>query len=118
MEYSITVFGKPVRLEVSRSAEKALNDRHSPLLANARLYFGCMPTKKVFFKDLENEEAVQVSDSLAIHFLPAFRNACTDDGTPRETNPTGLTITETDSLVPKWMKIDYRANSWVGEFGY
>ncbi len=77
-----------------------------------------MPTKEMFFKDLESEQAVTISAKLAVNFLPAFRSACTSDGTPRDHNPTGLTITKTDSLVPKWMKIDFRGDRWVGEFGY
>lgn len=117
---TIHLHGKPVRVELSTAAERALAQRAEPLYAEVQLIFGCMIAKRVWFRDEVVENAVPVNPKLHVWFRPAsYQKACNfddiDNGAVASDFPMA---TDRKGFVPDVVHIDYRAGKWVGEFTY
>ena len=80
MNATIQLYGKPVRVELSAAAERALAKRAERLYAEVQLIFGCMVAKRVWFSDEANKDAVPVTPKLSLWFRPArYEKACSFD---------------------------------------
>ncbi len=123
--YSGTVHleGKPVHVEVSAAAVKALAQRDQALLVELELYFSCLVRKQLRFRLLEADEAsqnppVQVLPGLYTRFRAVTTRHCAivDAGgkPPVDTMP----IRHPERFVPDWIKLDFRARQWLGEYGF
>ncbi|MEK7206512.1 MAG: hypothetical protein AAB134_01330 [Pseudomonadota bacterium] len=117
---TICLYEKPVRVEMSASAERALERRPQPLYAEVQLIFGCMVAKRVWFRDEAVKEAVAVTPKLSLWFRPArYEKACSfdeiDGGAVASDFPMAV---DRKGFVPDVVRIDYRSGKWVGEFTY
>lgn len=120
MNTTIQLYGKPVRVELSAAAERALSKRTSPLFAEIQLIFGCMIAKRVWFRDEAVENAVPVNPKLNVWFRPArYQKACSfddiDNGAEASDYPV---VGDRRRFVPDVLFIDYRAGKWIGDFTY
>lgn len=120
MNATIQLHGKPVRVELSTAAERALAKRAEPLYTEVQLIFGCMIAKRVWFRDEENKDAVRVTPKLSVWFRPArYEKACSfdeiDSGAVASDFPMAV---DRKGFVPDVVRIDYRAGKWVGDFTY
>jgi hypothetical protein len=120
MNVTIQLHGKPVRVELSASAERALAKRRIPLFAEVQLIFGCMIAKRVWFRDEAVENAVPVNSKLNVWFRPArYAKACSfddiDNGAAASDYPV---VGDRGRFVPDLLSIDYRAGKWIGDFTY
>ena len=120
MIVTIQLHGKPVRVELSAAAERALARRAGPLYAEVQLIFGCMIAKRVWFRDEAVENAVPVNSKLRVWFRPAcFPKACSfndiDNGAEASDYPV---VGDRGRFVPEVLSIDYRAGKFVGDFTY
>jgi hypothetical protein len=117
---TIQLHGKPVRVELSAAAERALTKRTEPLYAEVQLIFGCMVAKRVWFSDKANKDAVPVNPKLSVWFRPArYEKACSfdeiDSGAVASDFPMAA---DRKGFVPDVVHIDYRAGKWLGNFTY
>jgi hypothetical protein len=117
---TVHLYGKPVRVELSVAAERALAKRTAPLYAEVQLIFGCMVAKRVWFHDEANKDAVPVTPKLRLWFRPArYEKACSfddiDNGAVASDYPM---VAARRRFVPDMVHIDYRAGKWVGDFTY
>jgi len=117
---TIQLYGKPVRVELTAAAERALEKRAGPLYAEVQLIFGCMVAKRVWFSDVANKDAVPVNPKLSLWFRPArYEKACSfddiDGGAVASDFPMAV---DRRGFVPDVVNIDYRGGKWVGEFTY
>ena len=117
---TIQLHGKPVRVELSAAAERALSNRASPLFAEVQLIFGCMIAKRVWFRDEAVENAVPVNSKLNVWFHPArYAKACSfddiDNGAEASDYPV---VGDRGRFVPDLLSIDYRGGKFVGDFTY
>ncbi|BCB27386.1 hypothetical protein SKTS_22720 [Sulfurimicrobium lacus] len=115
---NVTLIGKNVEVRLSRTAQRALAERATPLQAEMELLFSCLIRKRVRFSEQVAQDAIAVSDQLSVRFRPAMTRACvlSDlDGTPPLDD---FPIVNPRPYVPRWLSIDYRCGQWVGEFGY
>jgi hypothetical protein len=117
---TIQLYGKPVCVELSAAAERALAKRAEPLYAEVQLIFGCMVAKRVWFSDEANKDAVPVNPKLSLWFRPArYEKACSfdeiDSGAVASDFPMAA---DRKGFVPDVVHIDYRAGKWVGDFTY
>lgn len=117
---TIRLYGKPVRVELSTAAERALAKRAQPLFAEVQLIFGCMIAKRVWFRDEPNPGAVPVHPKLSLWFRPArYEKACSfddiDGGAVASDFPIAV---DRKGFVPDVVRIDYRAGKFVGDFTY
>ncbi len=120
MNATIQLYGKPVRVELSAAAERALAKRGKPLFVEVQLIFGCMIAKRVWFRDEANANAVPVIPMLNVWFRPArYQKACSfddiDGGAEASDFPM---VVDRKGFVPDIVRIDYRAGKWVGDFTY
>ena len=120
MNATIQLYGKPVRVELTAAAERALEKRAGPLYAEVQLIFGCMVAKRVWFNDEANKDAVPVNPKLSVWFRPArYEKACSfddiDGGAVASDFPMAA---DRKGFVPDVVSIDYRAGKYVGDFTY
>ena len=117
---SIQLHDKPVRVELSAAAERALEKRTAPLYAEVQLIFGCMVAKRVWFRDEAVKDAVAVNSKLHVWFRPArYQKACSfddiDNGAEASDFPMAV---DRKGFVPDQLFIDYRGGKYVGNFTY
>jgi len=117
---TIQLHGKPVRVELTVAAERALAKRAEPLYTEVQLIFGCMVAKRVWFSDVANKDAVPVNPKLSVWFRPArYEKACSfdeiDSGAVASDFPM---VVDRKGFVPDVVRIDYRAGKFVGDFTY
>ena len=118
METDIRIADKPIKLQISASAQQALAARATPLYAEMELYFSCLIRFKVrFYDQAVNGDGVVVSDKLVVNFRPVMTQACGKDYEGDEPPLTDFPIVKQDAFVPKWLRIDFRHGEWHGEFG-
>ena len=120
MNTTIQLYGKPVRVELTAAAERALAKRAEPLYTEVQLIFGCMIAKRVWFRDEANKNAVPVTPKLSVWFRPArYEKACSfddiDGGAVASDFPM---VVDRKGFVPDVVRIDYRGGKWVGDFTY
>ena len=118
MEKHITIQGKPVAVSLSKSAVKALALRDRTLVAEMELYFSCLIRKQVRFKENLEGDLVNVTDQLAIRFRPVMTKSCGIDYEGDEPPLTDFPIKKPKSFIPHWLKIDFKKDQWIGEFGF
>ena len=118
MNKTITIDGKPVKVQLSQAAKRALQRRTTQLVAEMELLFSCLIAKQVNFREIDTATTgVPVTGNLAIIFRAIMTQSCDICGTntfKTETFP----VANSERYVPHWLEIDYRAGQWQGEFGY
>jgi hypothetical protein len=111
---------RPLDLQLSAPAQRALAVADAPLTVEMELYFSCLIRKRVRFPSAPPAGATctRVNERLTICFHPVMTRACgvhESGGHPElETFP----IARPEAFLPKWLRLDYRGNRWSGEFGY
>ncbi len=114
---NVILHDKPLEVRLTRSAQKALERRETPLVAEMELLFSCLLRKRVYFGG-SAEQSTPVSDRLAVRFKPIMTRRCSvaEGGAspPSESFP----LENPRPYVPNWLAIDYRRGEWVGNFGY
>jgi len=119
----VAIQGKSVNIDVTRQAVKAASEHHYPILIEVELYFSCLVRKQIRFREINALAADETKYTRVIPgFFTGFRAVATqqcrikDVGVkpPVETMP----IHKPERFVPDWIKIDYRAGQWIGEYGF
>ena len=115
----IEINGKPVHINLSKRAEKALASRTQPLHVTMELYFSCLIRKKVrFHQESIKPDETKVTDNLFVIFQPVMTEHCRNDFKGSEPPITDFPIVNSAPFVPAWLKIDYENGEWVGDFGF
>lgn len=114
---TVSLRGYPLRVEWTRRAQRALDNRTQSLLVEMQLYFSCVVKKRVLFHDTEYAEAAQVTDKLAVSFRPVESNSCD----PIEFAKSFPVKQEFESagaqkMRPKQLLVDYKGGKWIGEY--
>lgn len=121
MDKQVELLGKKLNLSLTKSASDALSARDKPLVAEMELYFSCLIRKKVRFKENMDQglmELVNVNEHLAVRFRPVMTAVCGIDFEGDEPPLTDFPIKKIASFVPNWLRIDYKKNEWIGDFGF
>ena len=119
MHSIVEILGKPVRVEWSKAADKALSTLSKPLSVEMELYFSCLIRKKVRFGDKAHSSVfVPVNERLGVAFRPVTTRTCSISNGDEEPPLDDFPIKNPAAFVPRWLKIDYRREVWVGEFGF
>ena len=121
---SVTLQDRKIDIFLSASAVHAANAASTPVLAQMELYFSCLVRKQVRFMELDLSNPDIVADRAAVipGLFTSFRAICTqkcniDDFVgkpPVETMP----VKKRGMFMPDWIRIDYRAGEWLGEYGF
>jgi len=120
MKLSTNIDNKPLLIELTKAASKAIQERTTPLLAEMELYFSCLVRKKVrFYEEKNKEESVIVNENLKVRFRPVMTQSCNISDMEGDAPPvTDFPIKNAAAYVPRWLRIDYKKGEWRGEFGY
>ncbi len=121
MEFKTNINDKPLLIELTKAASKAIKERTTPLFAEMELYFSCLVRKKVRFYEENNndDESVTVNETLEVRFRPVMTQSCSVSDVEGEAPPvTDFPIKNPAAYVPHWLRIDYKKGEWCGEFGY
>ena len=121
---TVEMMGKQIQVEISKHAERQLNNRKVPLFIEMELYFSCLLRKEIRIREalrekLDEEFTAQLSDILHISFRPVMTKSCSVSSCEGESPPlSDFPIQKPQSYVPKWLKLDFKKGEWCGDFGY
>jgi len=120
---TVSLQGKSLRVDISADAVHAAADSRLPILAELELYFSCLVRKQLRFREIngvqpENDDCIRIIPGFFTRFRAVTTQHCsiaeTDGKPPVETMP----IQHPERFVPDWLRIDYRAGRWLGEYGF
>jgi len=116
---TIQFCGKPLKIKLSPAANKALQQRNTPLHVEMELYFSCMIRKKVrFYEQPTHTEFTPAEQNLNLGFRPVMTQRCSLHETDGPPPLTDFPIANPDSFIPHWISLDFHKGQWLGEFGY
>lgn len=119
----VSILGKNVHFDVTESAIRALSNPTRPVLAELELYFSCLIRKQIRFsqaldKDGLESEYIRVVPGLYTGFRAVTTRECRRDEVEGKPPVATMPVREPHRFVPDWVKIDYRADQWLGEYGF
>lgn len=116
---SIDIRGKKMAIMYSKRAEKALQQRNNPLIAELQLYFTCVVQKRVNFLEQTNLETISANPNLKIAYHAVQSNAC-DPVEFAEKHPVKKELKSkgAQSMRPSLFKIDFKNGKWEGDFSF
>lgn len=115
----ISLEGKPFKVLISRAAQRALAERHTPLIAEMELYFSCLTRLRVrFYDDDPQGTATPVNETLRVRFRPVITSHCDLHEVEGKPPLTDAPLANRYPFVPRWLRLDYRRDGWTGEFGH
>ena len=116
---SIDIRGKKMSIMYSKRAEKALQQRSRPLIAELQLYFTCVVQKRVNFHEQSELDTITANSHLEIAYHTVQSNACEpvefakNHPVKKELNSKGA-----QSMRPALFRIDYKNEQWIGDFSF
>lgn len=118
--YAVSLAGRPLTLELSDAASAALARETSPRVAEMELYFSCLIRKQVRFPETPHADALcaHVDDRLTVCFRPVMTSHCDLHAVGGKPPLEAFPIRKPAAFIPKRLVLDYRRESWSGEFGY
>ena len=120
----VEMMGKKIQLDISKRAERQLDNRVVPLYIEMELYFSCLLRKQIRVYETAREKSddefsTRLSDRLEISFRPVMTKSCSVSSCVGEKPPlSDFPIEKPRSYIPKWLKLDYKKGEWCGDFGY
>lgn len=108
---TINVTGTDIEIRCSARANRALEKRERPLVAETELAFACVAHKQVRFHDAPIDgDVIRVNERLGLLVTAIIPNSCETGKAKTATEITGK------KFMPKRVRIDYLNGAWVGEF--
>ncbi len=121
----VRYLGRPLRLHLTRAAWRAVDALEAPLEVEMELYFSCLVRKQVRFHTGDRPpaggrqfEPLPLTERLSLSFRPVVTERCSVAEAGAAPPLTDLPAVRGEALVPRWLKLDFRSGTWVGEFGY
>ena len=116
----IRLGGRDIGLRLSAAAEAALAGADRPVIAEMELYFSCLIRKRVRFPAAAHPDAqcMTFDNRLTVCFRPVMTRACSMDAMEDRPELEAFPIHKPEAFLPKWLHLDFRHDSWSGEFGY
>ncbi|HED14393.1 MAG TPA: hypothetical protein ENI62_12195 [Gammaproteobacteria bacterium] len=118
MQKIVDMSGKPLKVSLSRAAERALDSHEGTLYAEMELYFSCLVRLKVYFRDHPVGDCFQVTNKLAVSFKSVMTSSCNIEEAGKKPPVVEFPVARPDAFSPRCLTIDYRAGEWVGEFSF
>jgi hypothetical protein len=120
MNQIVPLWGKTLKLTISKRAQAQLDRRTKPLLLEMELYFSCLVRKRVYVREHTNgEDTAALNDKLSVSFRPVVTQSCAMREVERDNPPVmDMPIVKPERYFPHWLTLDYRRGKWLAEFGY
>ena len=114
-----TLNDKPLIVEISHAASKAMKKLSHPLAVEMQLYFGCLIRKQVHFSsDGQAENIGSNDDGLSLSFRFVTSQTCSIDEIKNQSTMQDFPMKNPARFSPNWLRIGYHKGDWSGEFGY
>ncbi|MDH5572211.1 MAG: hypothetical protein OEY89_10625 [Gammaproteobacteria bacterium] len=120
MQKFVNLHGKDIEITLSKAAETAAQNLTAPLVAEIHLILGCLVVKRVWFREQQNKDEKNITGNLNVCFrVVRYPKHCRISHIDDETNqPEDYPlVADKKAFVPRWLKIDYKAGQWSGEYG-
>lgn len=121
---NIEIRGKKMGIMYSKRAEKALQKRTHPLIAELQLYFTCVVQKRVNFHEtldfnVTDIETISANSNLKIAYHTVQSDAC-DPVEFAQKHPVKkeLKSNAAQSMRPSLFRIDHKDGKWMGDFSF
>ena len=113
---------KTVNVQTTPRAQAKLESLDKPLAVEMEIYFSCLIRLRVRFPDTLKKEYIPVDGDNArvnLYFNPIMTSHCNvSEIRGRDPDTEYFPIQKPEKFTPKWVKLDYKNNTWQGEFGY
>ncbi len=116
---TVEINGRPVSVQWSKAAARALAQRTQPLVVELELYFSCLVKKFVHFHEsAPQRDTVAVSDKLAVFFRPVTSTACSFEVADRLGRQPEIELDTPNvrKIAPKRVEIDFVKGAWRGNY--
>jgi hypothetical protein len=111
-----------IAVNLTSTAESALQQRETPLNVELELYFSCLIRLRVTFPDQPGDGFIPLdsgNNKLKLFFHPITTKHCViDEIRGHDPDTETFPIKKPEKFIPKWIKLDYKHSQWLGEFGY
>ncbi len=116
---TVVLGNKKLRVEWTDRANDALQARSEPVIIEMQLYFSCVLKKRVLFHEHSESGATEVNSSMKVLFQ-AVQSAACDPHEFAENFPIDKVLgsSAASKMIPSKLRVDFRQERWVGEFGY
>ncbi|GMQ91937.1 MAG: hypothetical protein BMS9Abin11_1253 [Gammaproteobacteria bacterium] len=118
---ALILAGRPLRINFSDAASKALALLDQSLDIEMELYFSCLIRKRVYFRNNTQNGVfarTMLGEKLSVSFRPVMTEVCLIGDIEDEPGVEIFPLLKGDAFVPKWLAVDYRHDQWQGQFGY
>ncbi len=113
---------KSVDIKLTPAARAKLDTLEHSLNVELELYFSCLIRLRVLFPDVPDSDLIAVNanhDKLNLFFHPVMTKHClVDDIRGKDPDTETFPIKKPEKFIPRWLKLDFKNNTWRGEFGY
>lgn len=109
-----------VALRLSTAANRELNKIKQPMIVHMELLFSCMIRKQVLFPNTPYHDGFQIDcgdDRIEVLFRAVGTKTCLIADQPAPELQT-FPLKRIEPFMPRWLKLDFKAGHWKGEFGY
>ena len=119
MNTVMQLYGRPVRVELSKAATRTCARFTSPLYVEMELHFGCLVTRHTHFRDAATgTSAAQLDTHLYLDFRATATGACNSGRKGSDPVRAAEPVANIRPYVPGWCRIDYAGSQWSCESGY
>ena len=116
---NINIRGKNMAIMYSKRAEKALQQRSKPLIAELQLYFTCVVQKHVNFIEQTDLDTISVNPNLEISYHIVQSSNCDPvEFAAKHPVKKELQSKGANSMRPSLFQIDYKNGQWIGDFSF
>ena len=115
---TVEISGKPLEVRCTPRAARELKNRTEPLIVEVELALACFARKEVRFYDKKPaDDLTFVSDNLAVYVRALVPETCNVNDAPIDSADQSEPSVKAYDFVPKWLRIDFRKGSWLGDYG-
>lgn len=109
-----------VELRLSTAANRELDKINQPIIVHMELLFSCMIRKQVLFPNMPYHDGFPIDcgdNRVEAVFRAVGTKTCLISDQPVPDLQT-FPLKRIEPFMPRWLKLDFKAGHWKGEFGY
>ena len=118
MQKYVIMHTKEILVDVTTSAVDELNTRASPITIEMELIFGSLIEKRIHVRENQvlSSDVLCVEDKLYLSFSANILSSSSnkENEVVHDIQP----IMKLKPYVPKWLLLDWKQKSWIGEFSF
>jgi len=112
---------REIRVVTSKAADRQLSRLANPLDVQMELLFSCVIRKRVLFRIPEGVKTYPMAgadERINLCFRPVMTKVCLVSEVEDVPDLEDFPIQRIEAFIPRWLRLDFRAGSWHGDFGW